>query len=226
MNAAPRILIRTTGALAVAAISCSLLVSAAPRIPAAVSPASFRTAATLGADRAAVAQVALVAASVASDRISEQRLATRKAATALAATHAAASHAAAARAAASRAAASRASHAAVTPAGVIRTIKVWTSGGQAAINACRGAVDLTRMYGVAVVAEHWRCGGASFPTAPGSTVVLTGLRAGKYRVLGIVATLNAYTQNAGAVPRRYQLLFQTCYGGDSHRTEFIALQKQ
>jgi hypothetical protein len=27
------------------------------------------------------------------------------------------------------------------------------------------------------------------------------------------------------VPNNYQLLYQTCRGGDSHYTEFIALQK-
>jgi hypothetical protein len=222
MNAATRIIVRTTGALGAAAVACSLLVSAAPRIPPVTPPSPSQTAAVVRADRAALAEAARVAVSVADVRRSEQRLAARNRAAVAARTTAA--RAAHARAAAARAAAARSAR--HTTVSGVHSINVWTSGGQAAINACRGAVDLTRMYGVPVIAEHWRCGGASFPTASGSTVRLTGLRAGTYRVLGVVATLNAYTQNAGALPRGYQLLFQTCRLGDSHHTEFIALRRE
>jgi hypothetical protein len=221
MNVATRILIRTTGALAVAAIACGLLVAAAPRIRDAGSPVSFRTAAALDSDRAAIAQASKQAVAVAEVRRSEARLAARKAAEDAARVTAA--RAATARAAAARSASSRP---VASSSGGVHSVNVWTAGGQAAINACRGAVDLAGMYGVPVIAEHWRCGGGSFPTARGATVVLTGLRAGTYKVVGIVATLNAYTQNAAALPHGYQLLFQTCYRGDSHRTEFIALKAQ
>jgi hypothetical protein len=230
MDAAPRIILRTIAALGTAAIACTVLVSAAPRAlsPGVAHAQQFRSVAALDADQAAVAQAAQVAESTAAARRVAQELAGRKAAAHAAAVHAAAVHAAAVRSARARAAVNRA--AAAPAAGAARSsgarsINVWTSGGQSAVNVCRGAVDLTRMYGVAVIGEHWRCGGAAFPTRPGSTVILTGLRAGKYTVLGVVATLNAYTQNAGALPRGYQLLFQTCYRGDSHHTVFIALRK-
>ena len=84
---------------------------------------------------------------------------------------------------------------------------------------------MTAHYGMRIVAEHWSCGGSSFPTASGSTVTFTGLDAGTYRVIGLVATLDAYTAHTYQVPHNYQMLFQTCRGGNSHYTEFIALQR-
>jgi hypothetical protein len=133
----------------------------------------------------------------------------------------AAAQAAAAAAAAAQAAAARA--AAVAAAS--RKLNVWTAGFQTQINACRGGVDVTAHYGTPTVAEHWSCGGSSFPTAAGTIVTLTGLDAGTYRVVGVVAILNAYTANVSQIPRGYSLLFQTCRNGDSHHTEFVGLQK-
>ncbi len=84
---------------------------------------------------------------------------------------------------------------------------------------------MTARYGVRTVAEHWTCGGSSFPTTGGAIVRLTGLDAGTYRVKGIVAILNAYTAHTSQIPRGYSVLYQTCRGNDSHRTEFVALEK-
>jgi hypothetical protein len=106
-----------------------------------------------------------------------------------------------------------------------RTINVWTSGFQAQVNACRGGVDLTAAYHTRTVGEHWSCGGASFPETPGSIVRFTGLDAGTYKVIGLVATLDAYTAHTSNIPRGYQMLFQTCRGGNSHYTIFIALER-
>ncbi len=146
---------------------------------------------------------------------SEQKLAAQKAAAAAAA-------AAAARAAAASARAHSSSRTA--PSGAPGTVYVWTSGFQVQINACRGAVDVTAQYGVRAIAEHWSCGGRSFPTTPGSTVTVTGLDAGTYRVLGVVAVLNVSTATTADLPRGYQLLFQTCRGGNSSTMEFVALE--
>ena len=136
-----------------------------------------------------------------------------------------AAEAAAAAAAAAEAAAKAAAQAAAAAAARGHTLNVWTTGFQAQVNACRGGVDMTAHYGMRIVAEHWSCGGSSFPTAPGSIVTFTGLDAGKYRVIGLVATLDAYTAHTYQVPHNYQMLFQTCRGGNSHYTEFIALQR-
>jgi len=111
---------------------------------------------------------------------------------------------------------------AVRPAAA--TISVWTSGFQAQLNACRGAVDLTGAYRVPTIGEKWTCGGARFPRA-GSLVRLTGLHAGLYRVGPVVAMLNAYTQNSGAIPRGYALLFQTCVNDNAHTESFTALTR-
>ena len=117
-------------------------------------------------------------------------------------------------------------HRAVKPAArpTARSIRVWTSGFQAQLNACRGAVDLTGAYGVATIGEKWTCGGASFPRA-GSLVRLTGLHAGLYRVGGVVAILNAYRDNSADIPRGHGLLFQTCIGDNPRTESFTALTR-
>ncbi len=132
-----------------------------------------------------------------------------------------AAEAAAAAAAAAKAAAQAAAEAAARG----HSVNIWTTGFQAQVNACRGGVDMTAHYGMRIVAEHWSCGGSSFPTAAGSIVRFTGLDAGTYRVIGLVATLDAYTAHTYQVPHNYQMLYQTCRGGNSHYTEFIALQR-
>jgi hypothetical protein len=141
-----------------------------------------------------------------------------------AAAAAAAAAQAAAEAAAQAAAAARA-RAVTTAASSGRTINVWTYGYQDQINACRGGVDMTARYGMRIVGEHWSCGGSAFPTAAGSIVRFTGIDAGTYRVIGVVAVLDAYTALTSQVPHGYAMLYQTCRGGDSHYTEFVALQQ-
>ena len=101
---------------------------------------------------------------------------------------------------------------------------VWTYGWQAQIDACQGAVDITAHYGVAVIAEHWRCGGSSFPRA-GTLITLSGVRSGTYRVGSVVAVLNISTDGASDVPRGYGLLYQTCINGSSARMSFTALTR-
>jgi len=132
--------------------------------------------------------------------------------------------AAAAAAAAAQAAAEAAARAAAAAAAQAHTINVWTYGFQDQVNACRGGVDMTARYGMRIVGEHWSCGVSSFPTYAGAIVRFTGIDAGAYRVLGTVATLDAYTAKVSQVPHGYAMLYQTCRGGDSHYTEFIALQ--
>jgi hypothetical protein len=157
-----------------------------------------------------------------------QQKAAADAAAAAAAAQAAAAQAAAAQAAAAQAAAVRAASVNAARAAAVagsRQLNVWTSGFQSEINACRGGVDVTAHYGTPTVAEHWSCGGSSFPTAAGTIVTITGLDAGTYRVTGVVAILNAYTAHTNDVPRGYSLLFQTCRNGDSHYTQFVGLQR-
>ncbi len=149
-----------------------------------------RTAAALKAERtAAAAAKAAAVAQAAAAQVAAQ-----------AAAQAAAAAAAAAAQAQARAAAGFVTH-------------VWTSGFQAQIDQCRGAVDVTAVYKVHVIAEHDGCGGNRFPTAAGSIVTITGLDAGRYRVIGVVARLNGLVNHAEDIPRGYDLLFQTCVGG-------------
>lgn len=101
---------------------------------------------------------------------------------------------------------------------------VWTSGFQSEIDACNGAVDVTARYGVAVIAEHWSCGGSGFP-ASGSVISLTGIRSGSYLVGGVAAVLDAHTQGTSDVPRGYDLLYQTCINGSDSTMSFTVLTR-
>ena len=101
---------------------------------------------------------------------------------------------------------------------------VWTNGFQSEIDACNGAVDVTGNYGVAVIAEHWSCGGSWFPGS-GSVITLSGVRSGTYRVGGVAAVLNANTQGTGDVPRGYDLLYQTCIDGSNSTMSFTVLTR-
>jgi hypothetical protein len=145
---------------------------------------------------------------------------------------AAAKAAAAAAAAAQAAAASRAASVSVhysaparrssgtvevaSSSGAVFTLNAWTSGWQAQIDACRGAVDITAHYGVRTLAEHSECGGSAVPKSPGAVIRVTGVDAGLYRVDGVVANLNGNTATSNDLPRGYDLLFQTCVNGYSN----------
>jgi hypothetical protein len=104
-------------------------------------------------------------------------------------------------------------------------VNVWTAGFQDQIDACHGGVELTAHYGRKTIGEHWTCGGSSFPTRAGAIVTITGLDAGTYQVIGLVATLNAFTQGADLIPSGYDLLYQTCRNNQAVTTEFTALKK-
>lgn len=99
---------------------------------------------------------------------------------------------------------------------------VWTSGFQAQINACRGAVNVSAHYHVTVIAEAWQCGGSRFPRA-GTLVMLSGVFHGLYRVGPVVAVLNAYVDKTSKIPRGYPLLYQTCRYGNAHTETFTEL---
>ncbi|TFD85420.1 hypothetical protein E3T61_17855 [Cryobacterium lactosi] len=101
---------------------------------------------------------------------------------------------------------------------------VWTNGFQSEIDSCNGAVDVTGNYGVAVIAEHWSCGGSWFPGS-GSVITLSGVRSGTYRVGGVAAVLNANTQGTQDVPRGYDLLYQTCINGSNSTMSFTVLTR-
>jgi hypothetical protein len=116
--------------------------------------------------------------------------------------------------------------AAARAAANVHTVNVWTAGWQTQIDQCHGGVDISAHYGTATIAERWQCGGSSFPTTPGTTVRITGARAGTYTVLGVARVLDAYTSDASQVPQGYDLLYQTCSGGNAHHTSFIALRRQ
>ena len=102
---------------------------------------------------------------------------------------------------------------------------VWTTGFQPELDACKGSVDMTASFGKAVIGEHWSCGGSSFPTAEGSIVTVTGALSGTFRVGPVVAVLNQRTNTTNDVPGGYDLLYQTCVGGDNSRMSFTALQR-
>jgi hypothetical protein len=176
-----------------------------------------RAAAQLKAEEdAAAAAAAVAAAAAAAAEAAAQAAAAQAAAQAAAEAAAQAAAQVAAQAAAQSAAAARAAQ------GYVQ--RVWTSGFQNEINQCRGAVDVTAVYKVRVIAEHSSCGGSRFPSAAGAIVTITGLDAGRYRVIGIVAHLNGEVNHAEDIPRGYDLLFQTCASGFTDML-FTALER-
>ncbi len=94
------------------------------------------------------------------------------------------------------------------------------------LDRCEGAVDISAHYlDIPTIAEHWSCGGNSFPDEPGTVITLTGQHAGLYRVEGIKAMLNIDIHDAGDIPTGYDLLYQTCQDGWSTSMSFTALTK-
>ncbi|WP_022885611.1 hypothetical protein [Glaciibacter superstes] len=105
------------------------------------------------------------------------------------------------------------------------TNNVWAAGWIPELDACQGSVDLSANYGLAAIAEHWSCGGKDFPDDAGTIITLTGVRAGTYRVEGIVAMLNQNTATTADLPTGYDLLYQTCQDGQSSTMSMTALTK-
>jgi hypothetical protein len=93
------------------------------------------------------------------------------------------------------------------------------------LDQCKGSVDLSAQYGTAAIAEHWSCGGKNFPDEPGTIITLTGVRAGTYRVEGIVKMVNQHVATVADIPRGYDLIYQTCQNGQSTTMSLTALTK-
>ena len=98
------------------------------------------------------------------------------------------------------------------------------AGGQSLIDACQGSVIWGNGYPL-LIAEHWSCGGASFPRGAGRLVDLSGALSGRYVVVGLAATLDASVSTSANLPHGYDLLYQTCYRGDSRQTQIWALNR-
>jgi len=202
-------------AAAVAPHPAAAVPAAVPAAPAPSAVASIPKAVVLG-DFLSLRDVRLEANARAAAKLKAEHEAAAAAAAAQAAAVAAAQAAAQAAARVAADAATRAAQ------GFVQ--RVWTSGFQNEINQCRGAVDVTAVYQVRVIAEHSSCGGGRFPTAPGAIVTITGLDSGRYRVIGVVARLNGEVNHAEDIPRGYDLLFQTCVGGFTDM-RFTALER-
>lgn len=94
---------------------------------------------------------------------------------------------------------------------------IWTSGGQAEIDACRGSVNVSGIAGYLgagfYAAEHWSCGGRAWSgLGTGSLVSFPGF--GLYEVSGRVGGL-VYGADASVLPGGYDGYYQTCIGGSS-----------
>ncbi len=93
---------------------------------------------------------------------------------------------------------------------------IWTSGGQAEIDACRGSVNMPDVAGYLgggfYAAEHWSCGGRSWAgIGQGALVSFPGY--GIYEVAGQVGGLPSGS-SASAVPSGYDGYYQTCMNGN------------
>lgn len=93
---------------------------------------------------------------------------------------------------------------------------IWTSGGQAEIDACNGSVNMPDVAGYLggdfYAAEHWSCGGRSWRgIGTGELVSFPGY--GLYQVAGRVGGLPAGSY-ASALPSGYDGYYQTCMNGN------------
>jgi len=93
---------------------------------------------------------------------------------------------------------------------------IWTSGGQAEIDACRGSVNMADVAGYLggdfYAAEHWSCGGRSWAgLGTGALVSFPGY--GIYQVAGRVGGLPSGS-SAASLPPGYDGYYQTCMNGD------------
>lgn len=93
---------------------------------------------------------------------------------------------------------------------------IWTSGGQAQIDACRGSVNMPDVAGYLggsfYAAEHWSCGGRTWAgIGTGALVSFPGY--GVYQVAGRVGGLPSGS-SASSVPSGYDGYYQTCMNGD------------
>lgn len=102
---------------------------------------------------------------------------------------------------------------------------VTLAGSQPEIDKCAGPVDVSAFYGLPALAEHWACGGSYFPRWKGATVRLTGLKAGLYRVEGVIGYLNGGKDKVDVVPRGYDLIFQTCLQNDATHSGLMGMTR-
>jgi hypothetical protein len=112
---------------------------------------------------------------------------------------------------------SRGGGAAPAGSGVAHIEGIWTSGGQAEIDACRGSVNVSPVasyLGAAFyAAEHWSCGGSAWGRiGVGGVVEFPGY--GTYQVAGLIGGLS-YGADASVLPAGYAGYYQTCIGGSS-----------
>ncbi|QEO10200.1 hypothetical protein [Protaetiibacter larvae] len=94
---------------------------------------------------------------------------------------------------------------------------IWTSGGQAEIDACRGSVNIAGIAGYLggafYAAEHWSCGGRAWAgIGTGAQVEFPGY--GVYQVAGQVGGL-VLGADASMLPAGYDGYYQTCIDGSS-----------
>ncbi|MGK0722390.1 hypothetical protein [Leucobacter sp. W1478] len=100
------------------------------------------------------------------------------------------------------------------------TVSPAGTGGQALIDSCTGPVWWTPSW-FPYLAEHWHCGGASFPKQAGAIITITG--SGVYQSAGIVKQVNAYVEDMNSVPSGYDVYYQTCFNNDPSTSVIIGL---
>lgn len=101
------------------------------------------------------------------------------------------------------------------------TVRIGGAGGQDLIDACVGAVWWSGWHNL--LAEHWHCGGASFPQWAGAIIHIPG--SGTYQSAGVVSVVNQATANTGNIPGGYDVVYQTCLNNNPGTTGLIGLTR-
>lgn len=94
---------------------------------------------------------------------------------------------------------------------------IWTTGGQAQVDACRGSVNFAGIAGYLgaafYAAEHWSCGGRAWAgLGTGARVDFPGY--GSYQIVGQVGGL-ALGADASMLPAGYDGYYQSCIDGSA-----------
>lgn len=110
---------------------------------------------------------------------------------------------------------------AAAPAESGYTVRIGGAGGQGLIDACVGAVWWSGWHNL--LAEHWHCGGASFPQWAGAIIHIPG--SGTYQSAGVVSVVNQATANTGNIPGGYDVVYQTCLNNNPGTTGLIGLTR-
>ncbi|MBC9927173.1 hypothetical protein [Leucobacter sp. cx-169] len=96
------------------------------------------------------------------------------------------------------------------------------TGGQALVDTCAGPVWFESLP--SYLAEHWHCGGASFPKNAGAIIDVAGV--GTFVSQGVIVQLDGFNSTINDVPPGYDLYYQTYLRMNPSTTLILGLMRR